>query len=76
MQKDHQQYTSGTIFTDHATSYIVVHHQMILSATVTVNSKWPFEQGMREMNVAVLSYYTNNGTFWAEKFAEVIQSLW
>jgi transposase InsO family protein len=69
-EKAHQKYCGGTLFIDHASTYIHVENQSSLSATDTIRSKHIFEQQARGCGVEVEHYHTDNGVFTSKKFEE------
>lgn len=61
-------YSGGTIFVDHASGYISVHHQISLSAGETVQKKHEFERYAKENGVLIRQYHTDNHPFTSESF--------
>ena len=71
----HKRYCGGTIFVDHASSFIATEHQVSLGASDTILSKRRFEQDARQMGVTISEYHGDNGVFVAEEFREELAEL-
>ena len=65
-------FTRGSIFIDHATGCVDVHHQVSLSEADTIKAKLQFEREVLLSGVHVRSYHTDNGIFTS---AGVVQEL-
>jgi hypothetical protein len=61
-------FTGGTIYVDHATSYIYLRHQVSLRAGETVIAKRAFEQDSATMGVKVKHYRADNVPFGSAEF--------
>ena len=61
-------FIGGTIFVDHATSYIHLHNQVSLRVGETLCGKQEFEQFAKSCGVIVKSYLANNQPFSAAEF--------
>ena len=72
-EKQGQRYGGGTIFVDHASGYVEVHHQVSLCASDTLRSKRAFEQNARQCGVDIEQYHADNGVFKAREFVEHLQ---
>ncbi len=57
------QFRGGTIFVDHATSYVFLRHQVSLRAGDTVTTKHAFEREAATMGVPVKGYRADNVPF-------------
>jgi len=66
-------YSGGTIFADHASSFVFVNHQVSLTAGSTLVSKKKFEQQCAEYGVQVQEYHTDNVPFGSKAFMENIE---
>jgi hypothetical protein len=63
-----KKYTSGTIFSDHATQYIFLRHQVSLQIGETLKSKHAFKRLFKENGFNMEEYLTDNAPFHAAEF--------
>ena len=73
-EREHQQFMGGTIFYDHASHRISVHHQPSLGGSDTLRSKLKYEQDCRRYGIEVQRYHTDNGIFTAESFLQALEN--
>ena len=66
--KGKTRYNGGTIFVDHATSYISVHHQISLRAGETIQKKHQFERHAKANGVRIKGYRADNHPFESAEF--------
>ncbi len=71
---EHRQYCGGTIFVDHASRSVSVHHQASLDASETILSKRAFELESRRCGVEVKTYHADNHVFDSKQFAIEIEN--
>ena len=74
-ERPSEQYHGGTIFYDHASSFIWISHQVTLSAAATVMSKHDFERFARSHGVTVKSYRADNHPYSLTTFLDDIEML-
>ncbi len=67
-EKEHEQYSCGTIFVDVATGFTRVYFQVSTGAEETIKSKNVFERDALSYGVVIQNYRTDNGTFTKENF--------
>ena len=67
-----QVYKGGTIFCDTASSKIIVHHQVYLTAEETIISKLKFYMEAMGSGLPVKSYSTDNGIYNSKEFTRVV----
>ena len=61
-----KKYIGGTIFTDHASQFVFVKHQISLNTGETIRSKCAFKQVALSFGVKVKQYSTDNSPFSSE----------
>jgi hypothetical protein len=61
-------YNGGTIFVDHASSYISVHHQVSLQIGETLQQKHRFERHGKNNGVRIRQYHADNHPFESADF--------
>ncbi|MGH7974286.1 MAG: hypothetical protein ACREBR_02075 [bacterium] len=71
--KDSDMFCGGTIFCDHASSFIDVRHQVTLGAHDTVRSKQLFERVAYTHGVQVKAYHADNGIFTSHQFKQHLE---
>ena len=64
---DHQLYSGGCIFVDHATGYVHVEFQQSLSSHATLESKSKFEEACRDFGVIPQKFLADNGGAFTSK---------
>jgi hypothetical protein len=64
-------YGGGTLYSDAASNYVVVSHQVGFTATETIQSKTKFEREALTNGVSVQSYHTDNGVFTSKEFMNI-----
>ncbi len=69
-----KQYSGGTIFVDHASSLIYVHHQVSLRAGETVAAKQAFERFAAQHGVTIKCYHADNKPFADKAFLDDINA--
>ena len=68
------QYTGGTIFVDHASSFVFLKHQISLKVGETLRAKHAFEALCREHGVKIKTYRADNVPFGTELFRNDLAS--
>ena len=58
----------GSIFSDHASGYIQVRHQVSLNAEESIKAKVNYERDAANYGVFVKAYHTDNGVFTSKDF--------
>jgi hypothetical protein len=71
-EKEHDKYTGGTIFVDHASTRIFIKHQVSLKAGETIQAKRLFEKDASQYGITVKHYHADNGIFDTQQFLEEI----
>ena len=66
-------YVGGTLFVDHATSFIKIYNQVSLGATDIVRSKELYEQNAMELGVKVKKYHGDNGIFKSRAYKDNLE---
>ena len=56
-------FSGRCVFIDHASSYVIINHQVAINATETVKAKLTFERKAQIQGVVIKGYYTDNGIF-------------
>lgn len=74
-EKEHEQYTGGTVFIDEASEYIHVENQVSLGASETIRSKQRFEKNALRHGVSIKGYRGDNGVYKSEAFQQSCQSM-
>ena len=69
-EKKEDMYKGGTIFVDHASQYIWLHHQVSLNIGDTLQGKHAFENFAGDFNIKLKSYHADNMPFNAKEFQE------
>jgi hypothetical protein len=64
----------GTIFVDHSSGFVFLHHQSSLSSNETLDAKRSFEQEAARCGVRILRYHTDNGVFGSKLVSKDIYS--
>ncbi|MGH3053526.1 MAG: hypothetical protein ACRDL7_00935 [Gaiellaceae bacterium] len=67
-EREHEMFCGGTIFCDHASGLINVHHQVTLGASDTLRSKLLFERMSANNGVHIKNYCGDNGVFASKDF--------
>ena len=67
-------FNGGTIFVDHASGKIFLHHQESLSASESIKSMLKLEREAAESGVRIQSLHTDNGTFSSTEFMAYLAS--
>ena len=70
-----ERFTGGTLFVDHATSYVFARHQVSLRAGDTVASKHAFERDAHTMGVPIKGYRADNVPFNSREFIHDLEIL-
>ena len=65
--------SSGTVFVDHASSFIHVANQVTLGALYTITSKRNFEQMASNGGIKIAQYRADNGIFSMREFEAEIE---
>ena len=73
-ESSNKKYVGGTLFFDHASGLISVHHQVSLSAVDTLRSKRKFEQDASRCGVHIDTYHTDNGVFKSNAWQQQLQA--
>ena len=71
LQKD--KYSGGTIFVEHASSYIFINHQVSLKASETLAGKHKFERELHKFGHKVEKYKADNGVYKSAEFMSDIK---
>ena len=66
--KEENQYSGGTIFVDHASSFVYVQNQVSLRAGETIQAKHDFEYFGRQCGITFKSYHADNHPFGSKEF--------
>ena len=66
-------YCGGTVFVDHGSGVIKIHHQVSLGASDTVRSKELHELWAAEHGVSVKNYRGDNGVYKSKLFKEDLE---
>ena len=66
-------YVGGTIFVDHSSGYIFIHHQSSLKSGPTLQGKHAFERLAGQCNVQLKSFHADNHPFSSEEIREDIE---
>ena len=69
------QYNGGTIFTDHASSYMFLHNQISLRVGETLQGKHQLEDFASQFGIKIKSYHADNHPFGADEFLQDIELL-
>ena len=56
-------FSGGCVFIDHASSYVIINHQVAIKATETVKAKINFDREAQIQGVVIKGYHTDNGIF-------------
>jgi hypothetical protein len=67
-ESPHHRFVGGSIFYDHASKAIFVHHQVSLAASDTLRSKDAFEAQALQCGRTITTYHTDNGIFASAAF--------
>ena len=62
--------SGGCVFIDHVSGYVIINHQVSISATENVKEKITFDREAQSQVVAIKGYHTYNGIFSASEFVE------
>jgi hypothetical protein len=65
-----KRFNGGTIFVDHATSYVYIHHQILLRGGETLQAKRAFEQLVLSHGATVKAYHADNAPFGFPEFKQ------
>ena len=68
-----EQYHGGTLFYDHATAYIWLTNQVLLTAGETIKSKHAFERWARSHGVSIKKYRADNHPYSSNAFINDIE---
>jgi hypothetical protein len=69
-EKKKEKHRGRTLFVDHASSLMYLHHQVYLRASETIKAKQAFEQFAASQGVTIKSYQADNHPFGSTKFRE------
>jgi len=67
-------YKGGCIFTDHSSGLLFIQHQVGFTVLETLQAKMAFENWSYNSGVLIGKYTTDNGSFGASEFVDVIQT--
>ena len=73
-EKMGSRYQGGTIFVDHATQLIYVHHQESLGSRATIQGKRKYEKWCRSMGHRVKTYHADNHPFRSNAFKQEVEN--
>ena len=68
-----QKFCGGTLFYDHASAKIMVHHQFLLATSDAIKSFFSVLQEAMEHGVELKRFHTNNGMFKSKAFVEALK---
>eukprot|EP00804_Cyclotella_cryptica_P000828 CCRYP_001075-RA/>CCRYP_001075-RA protein AED:0.12 eAED:0.13 QI:0/0/0/1/0/0.25/4/0/1066 len=63
-------YTCGTIYVDHCSTFIYIHHQLTTAASDTIRSKMLLESKAADVGVTIRQFHSDNGVFISNEFRE------
>ena len=72
-ERENRKYCGGTLFYDHASGKIFVHHQTSLSAVESVRAKDAFEQEAALCGFTIRKYRTDNGIFISKEYKKSLK---
>ena len=72
-EKVENKYNGGTVFVDHASGYMSIHHQVSLRAGETIVGKHKFENFAAEFGIKIKGYHADNMPFTAKEFIDDIE---
>lgn len=72
-EKQDLRYTGGTIFVDHATSFVYIQNQVSLRTGETLHSKWKMETFLDTLGYRVKEYRADNQPFGAKEFMDDLE---
>jgi hypothetical protein len=72
-EQDSRRYTGGTIFVDHATSFVFINNQISAAAGETIQGKHKFEKFLDSFGVKVKSFRADNHPFNAQLFQDDLE---
>ena len=74
-EKQHEQFTGGTIFIDEASEFFFIQNQISLGAAETVRAKNTFERQALRHGVSIRSYRGDNGVYKSAAFKKSCDSM-
>eukprot|EP00804_Cyclotella_cryptica_P008162 CCRYP_004639-RA/>CCRYP_004639-RA protein AED:0.41 eAED:0.32 QI:0/0/0/0.66/1/1/3/0/424 len=63
-------YTCGTIYVDHCSTFIYIHHQLTTAASDTICGKMLLESEAADVGVTIRQFHSDNGVFSSKEFRE------
>ena len=66
----HNGYTCGTIYVDHWSTFLFIHHQLTTAASDTIHGKMLLESEAAIVGITIKQYYSDNGVFSSNEFRE------
>eukprot|EP00804_Cyclotella_cryptica_P001528 CCRYP_003749-RA/>CCRYP_003749-RA protein AED:0.13 eAED:-0.00 QI:0/0/0/1/0/0.33/3/0/1355 len=63
-------FTCGTIYVDHCSTFIYIHHQLTTAASDTIRGKMLLEAEAADVGVTIRQFHSDNGVFSSNAFRE------
>ncbi|KAL7482892.1 LOW QUALITY PROTEIN: hypothetical protein ACHAW6_008543 [Cyclotella cf. meneghiniana] len=63
-------YTCSTIYVDHCSTFLFIHHQLTTAASDTICGKMLLESEAADVGVTIKQYHSDNGIFSSAEFCE------
>eukprot|EP00804_Cyclotella_cryptica_P011187 CCRYP_007719-RA/>CCRYP_007719-RA protein AED:0.37 eAED:0.29 QI:0/0/0/1/0.5/0.33/3/0/977 len=63
-------YTCGTIYVDHCSTFLFIHHQLTTAARDTIRGKMLLESEAADVGVTIRQFHSDNGVFDSTEFCE------
>ena len=63
-------FSGGCVFSEHASGYVRIKHQVDINDTETFNAKLTFDREAQSQGVVIKRYHTDNGIFNSSEFME------
>eukprot|EP00804_Cyclotella_cryptica_P010321 CCRYP_012254-RA/>CCRYP_012254-RA protein AED:0.10 eAED:0.03 QI:0/0/0/1/1/1/3/0/1268 len=63
-------YMCGTIYVDHCSTFIYIHHQLTTAASDTIHGKMLLESEAADVGVTIRQFHSDNGVFSSTEFCE------
>ena len=69
-ERENMRYSGGSLAVDHASKQVFIHHQVALTANLTLVGKRLLERDAREVGVNIKRYHADNGIFASNEFRD------
>jgi hypothetical protein len=69
-ERENLRYSGGSLAVDYASKQVFIHHQVALTANLTLVGKRLLECNAREVGVDIKQYHADNGIFASKKFCD------